>query len=114
MRGEGDTLAGAELRYADLRRADLCGMDLRHADLRGAVLSEADLRDADLRGARLEGAKRARLEMLAASPWAMTRAVVAPLMRVARPKMTELTPATLAGGRGDDPVPAGLESEVPR
>ena len=66
-----DCLRGADLRYADLRdanlhgadlrgaylcRADLHGADLRdaylcRADLRGADLSHADLSDADLRDA---------------------------------------------------------------
>jgi hypothetical protein len=46
-------LAGADLRYADLRGADLRGANLRDADLRGADLRGADLGDADLRGANL-------------------------------------------------------------
>ena len=38
----------ADLRYADLSKADLCGVDLRYADL-----CHADLRGVDLRGAKL-------------------------------------------------------------
>ncbi|HAA8544325.1 TPA_asm: hypothetical protein GHN35_07515, partial [Listeria monocytogenes] len=46
-------LRGANLRHADLRRADLSGANLRHADLRRADLSGANLRHADLRRADL-------------------------------------------------------------
>jgi hypothetical protein len=49
-------LRGADLRWADLRRANLCGADLRRADLRGADLCGANLRGADLCGANLCGA----------------------------------------------------------
>jgi hypothetical protein len=49
--GEGETLAGV-----DLRKADLCGADLRAADLRGAHLQHTILWGADLRKARLEQA----------------------------------------------------------
>ncbi len=49
---------GADLRYADLRYANLCAADLRYANLsyanlRDANLSVADLCEADLRGADL-------------------------------------------------------------
>jgi hypothetical protein len=57
----GANLRGADLCGADLREADLCGANLRGADLcganlRGADLREADLREADLRRANLRGA----------------------------------------------------------
>ena len=44
----------ANLRYADLRGANLCNADLRYADLRGANLYNADLRYANLRNADLD------------------------------------------------------------
>ena len=47
-------LRRADLREADLRFANLRKADLREADLREANLSEADLRGADLRGANLD------------------------------------------------------------
>ena len=47
----GADLRGAELRYANLYGADLRGAELRYADLYGANLYGADLRYADLRGA---------------------------------------------------------------
>ena len=50
---ESDSLSGANLRGANLRRADLRGADLGEADLRGANLSEADLVGANLREANL-------------------------------------------------------------
>jgi len=46
-------LSGANLRYADLSNANLSGADLSYADLRDADLSGVDLRDANLRGANL-------------------------------------------------------------
>ena len=51
-------LRGADLRYADLRYANLWGADLRYADLRyanlwGANLMDANLMDANLRYANL-------------------------------------------------------------
>ena len=49
----GADLCDANLRYADLRDADLRGANLRYADLCGANLRYADLRGADLRGANL-------------------------------------------------------------
>ena len=52
----GADLCRADLRDADLRWADLYGVDLRGADLRRADLCDADLRDADLREADLCGA----------------------------------------------------------
>ncbi|MBW4636540.1 MAG: pentapeptide repeat-containing protein [Iphinoe sp. HA4291-MV1] len=45
------------LRYADMRGADLHKANLQQADLRGADLCEADLRGADLCEANLDGAK---------------------------------------------------------
>ena len=48
-------LYGADLRGADLSRANLYGADLRDANLRGAGLYGADLRDANLRGTDLSG-----------------------------------------------------------
>jgi uncharacterized protein YjbI with pentapeptide repeats len=58
----GADLIGANLEGANLRGADLIGANLRGADLYGADLRRADLRFADLRranliGADLEGAK---------------------------------------------------------
>ncbi|OSH00651.1 pentapeptide repeat-containing protein [Bifidobacterium adolescentis] len=57
----GACLHDADLRYADLRGANLHGACLGHADLSDANLSDADLSyanlsDADLRGADLSGA----------------------------------------------------------
>ncbi|EAC2322546.1 pentapeptide repeat-containing protein, partial [Listeria monocytogenes] len=49
-------LRGANLRHADLRRADLSGANLRHADLRRADLSYANLSYADLSYANLRRA----------------------------------------------------------
>ena len=46
----------ADLRYANLRYADLSDADLRHADLRYANLSNANLRYANLRYANLNNA----------------------------------------------------------
>ena len=46
-------LAGADLRNADLGRADLSGADLHRANLSGAVLYRADLHKANLSGAVL-------------------------------------------------------------
>ena len=54
--GERLVLIGADLRYANLRHANLCDANLRVADLRDANLIGADLRDADLRGADLRDA----------------------------------------------------------
>jgi len=63
----GAVLSGADLRYADLRGAnlsgaDLSGADLRYADLRGAYLSGANLSGADLRYAYLSGADGKHIE----------------------------------------------------
>ena len=52
----GANLRGADLRRANLSGADLSGANLRRADLSGADLSGANLRRADLRGADLYGA----------------------------------------------------------
>ena len=59
---ESDSLSGANLRRADLRRAnmseaDLRGANLYWADLRGANLSWANLRGANLYGANLSWAR---------------------------------------------------------
>ena len=43
----------ADLKYADLRNANLNGADLRHINLRWADLKYADLRNANLNGADL-------------------------------------------------------------
>ena len=51
-----DCLHDADLRYADLRGANLHGACLYDADLRDAYLGYADLRDAYLGGANLHGA----------------------------------------------------------
>ena len=53
---ESDSLSGANLRRADLRRANMSEADLRRADLSGADLRGADLSEADLRGANLRKA----------------------------------------------------------
>ena len=52
----GADLVRADLETADLREADLRGANLVRADLETADLSEADLRGADLRGANLRDA----------------------------------------------------------
>ncbi len=52
----GANLCGADLREANVRGANLCGADLREADLREADLRGADLREANLRGADLRWA----------------------------------------------------------
>ena len=54
-------LRGAKLRGADLSGAYLCGAELRYADLRDADLRDVYLCDADLRGADLSGAKLSEL-----------------------------------------------------
>ena len=51
-----DCLHDADLRYADLRGANLHGACLHDADLRDAYLGCANLSDADLRYANLHGA----------------------------------------------------------
>ena len=56
----GANLYGANLSEADLSRANLYGANLSEADLYGANLSEADLSRADLRGANLYGANLSR------------------------------------------------------
>ena len=53
----GDSLAGANLRWANLYMADLSGAELRWADLRGADLRWADIRGASLSEADLSGAR---------------------------------------------------------
>ena len=53
----GANLSGANLRYANLSGANLSGANLRYANLRYADLSGADLRYADLSGANLSGAE---------------------------------------------------------
>ena len=52
-----DCLYGANLRYADLRGANLRNAELSYADLRGANLRDANLRFADLSDADLHGAE---------------------------------------------------------
>ncbi|MBW5737328.1 pentapeptide repeat-containing protein [Listeria monocytogenes] len=54
--GERADLRGANLRRANLSYADLNGADLRGANLRRANLSYADLNGANLSGANLSGA----------------------------------------------------------
>ena len=49
-------LRGVDLRYANLRKADLCNADLRGASLRYTDLCGADLRYTDLRYANLRNA----------------------------------------------------------
>ncbi|MFO1120184.1 MAG: pentapeptide repeat-containing protein [Rhodospirillales bacterium] len=57
--GERPSLAGEQLRDADLRGARLTGADLRGASFAGADLTGADLEGADLEGANLRGASLA-------------------------------------------------------
>ncbi len=47
-------LLGADLYFANLKEADLRGADLKEANLLGANLKEADLREANLLEANLE------------------------------------------------------------
>jgi uncharacterized protein YjbI with pentapeptide repeats len=70
----GANLSGADLRRADMREANLSGADLRRADMREADLSWANLGAADLRWADLSGAdlRRANLS-LADLSWANLR-----------------------------------------
>lgn len=49
------TLNGADLKNADLRDANLTRAELRSTDLRGANLNKADLKDANLRNVDLRG-----------------------------------------------------------
>jgi hypothetical protein len=49
-------LSGASLAGFNLREADLRGADLSGANLKGADIREADLRGADLSGSNLKGA----------------------------------------------------------
>jgi uncharacterized protein YjbI with pentapeptide repeats len=60
-------LAGADLSKADLRGADLCRANLREADLRGADLRGADLRRANLREADLNGADLGKAQLYRAN-----------------------------------------------
>jgi uncharacterized protein YjbI with pentapeptide repeats len=53
---DADSLSGANLRYADLRYANLSGANLSYANLRYANLSYANLSYANLRSAKLRGA----------------------------------------------------------
>jgi uncharacterized protein YjbI with pentapeptide repeats len=57
------SLAGRDLRGADLSNASLLGFDFRGADLRGADLSGAQMEEADLSGAQMEGAFFFRAQM---------------------------------------------------
>ena len=56
-------LANADLQDADLREASLDFADLRNANLQGADLSGAHLRSAHLQGALLKGARLVRTEL---------------------------------------------------
>jgi hypothetical protein len=49
------SLAGRDLRGADLSNASLLGLHLRGADLRGAILLRAQMEEAELSGAQMEG-----------------------------------------------------------
>lgn len=60
-------LIEADLRGADLTRANLINADLRDTDLRGADLYEANLIDADLRRANLRGANLYEADLLYAN-----------------------------------------------
>lgn len=69
---EFETLAEADLRYADLRCANLEGADLRSAnlhgaDLRGADMTWANLRMVDLTGADLRGVNMMGAELSGAN-----------------------------------------------
>ena len=50
-----EDLIGADLRWANLRGANLCEANLRWADLHGADLRGANLCEADLHGADSDG-----------------------------------------------------------
>lgn len=73
----GADLSGAELTWADLRRANLSGAnlsgafieaaDLREANLSGANLSEADIHNTSLRGADLTRADLSRADLSGAN-----------------------------------------------
>jgi uncharacterized protein YjbI with pentapeptide repeats len=60
-------LLGADLRTANLSRANLGGSDLRGADLSRANLGGADLRGADLRGANLREANLHWADLISAN-----------------------------------------------
>ena len=64
---EGAVSSGADLRGADLSRANLRGADLRGADLSGADLRGADLSRANLSGADLSGADLSRANLSGAN-----------------------------------------------
>ena len=70
------SLCNADLRYANLRYASLCnadlsGANLRNANLVGVDLRGADLFDADLRGAKLNGAKDGAVARLDFGGWSV-------------------------------------------
>lgn len=60
-------LKGANLSRADLRHAKLQGADLRDANLSSCNLESADLTDCDLRGANLDGAVLVRTRLVNAN-----------------------------------------------
>ena len=55
MEGERAVFSGADLRWANLRSANLNETDLQDANLEGANLEKADLRDASIKGANFTG-----------------------------------------------------------
>jgi predicted ATPase/class 3 adenylate cyclase len=65
----GADLREAQLRAADLRHVNFEGADLRDANLRAADLSGANLANADLRGAALDGAKLANVSYNEKTRW---------------------------------------------
>lgn len=60
-------MKGANLARADLRHAKLQGADLRDANLSSCNLENADLTDCDLRGANLDGAVLVRTRLVNAN-----------------------------------------------
>jgi TatA/E family protein of Tat protein translocase len=107
-------LRGADLRGEELRGARLAGADLRGANLAGAALLRPCLRDADLSGANLRasawgpapllGADLAGVRYDAATRWPRG---FHPARRCRLASASEVTPAALPEGRGDEPSPAG-------
>ena len=60
-------MSGLNLKYADLRKADLSGSDLKNADLSYAYLRGANLNDTDLTGANLKFATLIRASLRGAN-----------------------------------------------
>lgn len=67
--GERANLQDTDLRYANLRDANLCNANLRYADLRYADLQDADLRNANLCNADLRSADLRNADLCNADLW---------------------------------------------